>query len=338
VARLSLGGLAVVGSRDADEEALSFTRRVAERCAGDGVQVVSGGARGVDQAIVAAALEAGGGAVAVLADKLDRAATARDAKEPLRRGLLTLVSPYEPESGFSVGRAMGRNKHIYGLADFALVVRFTAGEGGTWAGAVEQLRHNQQGPACVPVFMRATLDLNDGWRELRTRGAIPLPEDEFWEGPVTGVLGRAAAVPADRVTVTPAPAPPPDVTPPPQEASATPSPEHSAQPAAAEPPSRESAAQGPPSGSLPAPLAEGETCYSQCLPLVLQHLQQEPGERQLSEIAKQLEILPNQLRDWLKRAIKEGKVRKEKRKRKVVYIDASRDEASTLFGRGGDAA
>src|SRR5262245_15439287 len=60
VTRLNRGGLAVVGSRDADEEALSFTRRVAERCASADIQVVSGGARGVDQTAVAAALDAGG--------------------------------------------------------------------------------------------------------------------------------------------------------------------------------------------------------------------------------------------------------------------------------------
>src|SRR5947207_2931759 len=83
-------------------------------------------------AAVAAALEAGGGVVTVLADRLDRAATARDAKEPLRQGRLTVVSPYEPECGFTVGRAMGRNKHMYGLADYSLVVQFTKGEGGTW--------------------------------------------------------------------------------------------------------------------------------------------------------------------------------------------------------------
>jgi predicted Rossmann fold nucleotide-binding protein DprA/Smf involved in DNA uptake len=334
--RLDLGGLAIIGSRDIDEEGLSFTRRVAERCACDGVQVVSGGARGVDQAAVAAALDAGGGAVAVLAEKLDRAATARDAKGPLRRGLLTLVSPYEPESHFTVAGAMGRNKYIYGLADYALVVRFTAGEGGTWAGAVEQLRHNKKGAVYVPVFIRSTPDQGDGWGELHDKGALPFPEDEFWKGPAADVLRRAAAVPADRSPAEPVHTP--AVTPPAPEASAAPSPEHAAQPEAAEPPCQESAAQGPSSAPMPAPLTEAETCYSRCLPLLLQHLQQGPGEKQLSGIAKQLDILPGQLKQWLKRAIEEGKVRKEKRKNRFVYLDALREEGSTLFGRVGGAA
>src|SRR5262245_28429938 len=45
---LSKGGLAIVGSRDADAAATRFTREVARICAGQGIRVISGGARGVD--------------------------------------------------------------------------------------------------------------------------------------------------------------------------------------------------------------------------------------------------------------------------------------------------
>src|SRR5262249_2178854 len=129
---------------------------------------------------------------AVPADRLDRVATSRDAKEPLRRGFLTLVTPYEPEAAFTVGRAMGRNKYIYALADYALVVRFTLGEGGTWAGAVEQLKRNEAGPTRVPVFVPVELNAEEGWHALRRAGAIPFPEEEFWRGNVTDVLNRRA--------------------------------------------------------------------------------------------------------------------------------------------------
>ncbi len=193
--RLNLGGLAVVGSRDIDEEGLCFTRKVAERCAGAGLQIISGGARGVDQTAVSAALEAGGGAVAVLADRLDRAATSREAKPWLRDGVLTLVSPYGPESGFTVGNAMGRNKHIYASADFALAVRFAAGSGGTWAGAVEQLRQNTPDYPSIPVFVRVAFNPEDGWNDLHRRGALPFPEQDFWTEDVEEVLRRAASHP-----------------------------------------------------------------------------------------------------------------------------------------------
>jgi len=189
-ARLAAGGLAIVGSREVDEEGLVFTRRVAERCAALGLQVISGGARGVDQAALSVALEAGGGVVAVLADRLDRTATSREAKEAIRRGMLTLVTPYEPEASFTIGRAMGRNKDIYALADYALVVRFTKGGGGTWAGAVEQLRRNEAATASVPVFVRVAQNPEEGWRELQGMGALAFPEEDFWQGEVGQVLSQ----------------------------------------------------------------------------------------------------------------------------------------------------
>lgn len=113
---LKRGGLAVVGSRNIDEEGLSFTRRVGEHCAEQGVQIVSGGARGVDRAAEASVLAAGRVAVAVLADHLDRAVAARENRERLREGRLTLITPYEPASGFTIAKAIGRNKLIYALA------------------------------------------------------------------------------------------------------------------------------------------------------------------------------------------------------------------------------
>jgi predicted Rossmann fold nucleotide-binding protein DprA/Smf involved in DNA uptake len=194
VTRLTRGGLAVVGSRDTDEEGLSFTRQVAERCAVENVQIVSGGARGVDQEAAAAALCAGGGVVVVLAERLDRAATSRDARELLREGCLTLITPYAPNAGFNVGNAMGRNKLIYALADFGLVVRFTVGKGGTWEGANEQLRRNKSSRASVPVFVRLARNPEDGCRELQGGGAVPFPEEELSKGTILELLRRTASV------------------------------------------------------------------------------------------------------------------------------------------------
>jgi predicted Rossmann fold nucleotide-binding protein DprA/Smf involved in DNA uptake len=330
VTRLTLGGLAVVGSRNVDEEGLSFTRRLAERCAGAGLQVVSGGARGVDQAAVLAALEAGGGAVAVVADRLDRTATSREAKEWIREGALTLVSPYEPEAGFTVARAMGRNKHIYALADYAVVVRFTTGEGGTWAGAVEQLARNQSGPALVPVFVRAAHNPQDGYRELCGKGALPVPEPELWEDDIAEVLARAA-LPRQAASA-------PDVAAPGVPSAGDPliPPEGIAPAEAAVPASSDLA---PPIPAEPAPVArQDSTCYARCLPLLLESLRQEPGEKELSQIAKRLEILPKQFKEWLLRAIREGRVTKKKKGRRSVYVDASLGGESSLFHRGGDAA
>jgi predicted Rossmann fold nucleotide-binding protein DprA/Smf involved in DNA uptake len=193
---LERGGLAIVGARDASGEALDFTRTVAGRCAGQGVQIVSGGARGVDRTAQEAALEGGGTVLSLPADGLLRAVAERANRLAIRAEKLTLATPFDPEHGFSVPRAMGRNRLIYTLADHALVVQFTTGDGGTWAGAVDCLRHNRNSAAPVPLFVRVTGNPEDGLRQLRDQGALPFPEAEFLAGEVVAVLTRAVAQPA----------------------------------------------------------------------------------------------------------------------------------------------
>lgn len=168
---LSRGGLAMVGSRDVDAAGEEFTKRAASSAAREEMQVVSGGARGVDQLAMLAALEAGGTVVGVLADSLLRSATSGKAREAIQDGRLALVSAFDPEAGFNVGNAMQRNKHIYALADFGLVVSSGFNEGGTWSGAVEQLEKLH----LAPIFVRAGDDVPEGNRQLLRRDALPFP-------------------------------------------------------------------------------------------------------------------------------------------------------------------
>ncbi len=171
---LSRGGLAVVGSRDVDEEALDFARTTARACAKQEMQVVSGGARGIDAEAVSAALEEGGRAVGVLSNGLARAAVTGKYREALQESRLVLISPYDPGSGFNVGHAMQRNRHIYALADHGLVVNSSFGEGGTWSGAVEALKHGEV------VFVRLRgQNIPEGNRKLEKMGALPFPEDPW---------------------------------------------------------------------------------------------------------------------------------------------------------------
>ncbi|HEX2266404.1 MAG TPA: DNA-processing protein DprA, partial [Solirubrobacterales bacterium] len=53
-------GIAIVGSRDVDDEGLWFANALGHRCAEQGFVVVSGGARGVDLAAMSGALSRGG--------------------------------------------------------------------------------------------------------------------------------------------------------------------------------------------------------------------------------------------------------------------------------------
>ena len=173
---LNAGGLAVVGSRRVDEVLIDYAARVGQLAAAAARNVVSGGARGIDQAAMCGALEAEGSAIGVLADSLDKAVLRRQYRDALAVGRLALVSPYDPAAGFKPWRAMERNKLIYALADAALVVNSDHGKGGTWTGAVEQLDKLR----CVPIYVRASADglATRGLAGLRERGAQPWPDPQ----------------------------------------------------------------------------------------------------------------------------------------------------------------
>jgi predicted Rossmann fold nucleotide-binding protein DprA/Smf involved in DNA uptake len=176
---LESGGLAVVGSRHVDDALIDYTVEVGRLAARAGRTIVSGGAKGIDQAAMQGALEAGGKVSGVLSDSLEKTTVNREHRNLLLEGRLVLVSPYDPSTGFNVGNAMQRNKLVYALADASLVVNSDLQKGGTWAGAVEQLDRLK----LVPVYVRSTGERSSGLDALRNKGAIPWPNpsdvDEF---------------------------------------------------------------------------------------------------------------------------------------------------------------
>jgi len=189
-ALLGQPGIAVVGSRHLDEAGQECARFVGNACGLSGQVLYSGGAKGVDTISMEAALEARGTAVGVLADSLERQVKVQ--KEALSRGDLCLVTPYSPDAGFSVGAAMGRNRLIYCLADYAIVVASDAETGGTWAGATETLKNKW-----IPIFVLEHEKMPEGNKLLLQRGALPFPHP--FKEPAVKLPGwlkaRAASLP-----------------------------------------------------------------------------------------------------------------------------------------------
>jgi predicted Rossmann fold nucleotide-binding protein DprA/Smf involved in DNA uptake len=173
---LKRNSVAVVGSRSLDEAGIEFARAVGRKAVESKLAVVSGGARGSDRLAMEGALEAGGVALGALADSLEATVRKADVREFIQDGRLVMVTMYAPNAGFSVGAAMGRNKVIYGLSDFAVIVSSDFQTGGTWAGATEALKGNW-----CPVFVRDGGNMPKGNGPLIKLGAVPLPETEFSE-------------------------------------------------------------------------------------------------------------------------------------------------------------
>jgi len=147
-----------------------LTEFVGNSCAESKLTVYSGGARGVDKTAMGAALNAGGSAAGLLADSLEKALRTADAHSAMEEGQLVLATPYSPHASFNVGMAMARNKLIYALSDYGLVIASDAQKGGTWAGAEEALKGGW-----IPVFVVDGPDVPDGNEALIKRGAIPFP-------------------------------------------------------------------------------------------------------------------------------------------------------------------
>jgi DNA processing protein len=190
---LETGGLAIVGSRHVDDQLIDYSIAVGRLAARAGRTVVSGGAKGIDQAAMRGSLDAGGKVSGVLADSLEKTAMNRDHRNLLLEGQLVLVSPYDPSAGFNVGHAMQRNKLIYALADASLVVSSDLNKGGTWAGATEQLDKLKY----VPVYIRSTGESSAGLDALLKKGAISWPNPHDTDS-LEAALNVPMAVPAVR--------------------------------------------------------------------------------------------------------------------------------------------
>ncbi len=177
--------LAVAGSREPGIPALTVAARLGERCAQEGITLVSGGADGIDTAAAEACLERDGQALLFLADSLERRLRDRIVARRLEEGQLTLMTPMHPAEAFTPAAAHARNRLIYAGADRSVVVEARPGRGGTWKGAVECLDHGWS-----PLFVYAgARDLAGNLRLLEYQGrggvsaiALPsIPEDDLME-------------------------------------------------------------------------------------------------------------------------------------------------------------
>ncbi|MFC2085671.1 DNA-processing protein DprA [Bacteroidota bacterium] len=183
---LSGGGLAVVGSRKAPESELAFARELGQKASQDGFSVVSGGARGVDEASMLGALEADGTSIGVLANGLLSATSSAKYRQHLMDQNLVLVSTFSPEAGFNVGNAMQRNKYIYCLADACVVVH-SGTKGGTMTGAMEDLKNQW-----VPLWVRRTEQRSIGNELIVQQGGRWLPPlREIEIGYLSGVTAKS---------------------------------------------------------------------------------------------------------------------------------------------------
>ncbi|HZU70920.1 MAG TPA: DNA-processing protein DprA [Ktedonobacteraceae bacterium] len=164
--------IAIIGSRNAGEESLAFTRAVAQYLATQGANVISGNARGVDRTAYEGATNTDGCTTVVLPHGIRKLSRVQmQALLPkIEAGKVLLVSQFHPDAQWVVSRAMERNKVVTGLAQIVIVAESDV-QGGTWAGANGALKQHR------PLYVRkpeltSSLPGNKALIEL---GGHPLP-------------------------------------------------------------------------------------------------------------------------------------------------------------------
>jgi predicted Rossmann fold nucleotide-binding protein DprA/Smf involved in DNA uptake len=329
---LETGGLAVVGSRHVDDSLIDYTMAVGRLSARAGRTLVSGGAKGIDQAAMRGALEAGGKVSGVLADSLEKTTMNREHRNLLLDGQLVLISPYDPSAGFNVGNAMQRNKLIYALADASLVVSSDMNKGGTWAGATEQLDKLK----FVPVYVRSTGEPSTGLDALRKKGALPWPNPQDVDAlqavldivsqapvqpPQSGLAlfsgdGAREDSPSTPSVAEPAPAieAPSESAPPPTEAPSSDPIEPTPEPAALVPPPP-AVSPKTDSPTVSTPMAPADALFAAVREVITSLLKVPMKD---AEVAATLEVSSAQAKAWLQRLVDDGVI--EKQKKPAGYI------------------
>lgn len=160
---LGTPAIALVGSRDLQEENQRFAEKVGYEAAAQGVTLVSGNARGADRAAQEACLNAGGRVISIVADELER-------HSPRRNQLLLSEEDYAQP--FSTQRALSRNRCIHALGWLVFVAQARPHRGGTWDGTVKNLRYGWSPVACFR-------DGSESAALLGQMGAFPVGMEEL---------------------------------------------------------------------------------------------------------------------------------------------------------------
>lgn len=179
--------VAIIGARECSEYGSYVAARLGECMGRNGIQVISGMARGIDGIGQTAALDAGGSSFAVLGSGVDVCYPARNRRlyERLReRG--GVLSEYPPGTPALSRNFPPRNRIVSGLADAVVVVEARE-KSGTLITVDMAL---EQGKEVYAVPGRVTDALSSGCNRLVKLGAAVLLDPEELAEELRGICGR----------------------------------------------------------------------------------------------------------------------------------------------------
>lgn len=160
-----------VGSRDVIQSDIIKLKKLVGNAITNGYGVVSGGAKGVDSIATQESLIKGGIAIEFLSESMISKLKNHIISQYIREKRLLLLSAVKPDAGFNTGNAMQRNKYIYAQSVATVVIKSSYNKGGTWNGALENLKKGWTLEFCLK---------NEnclGNNELIKRGAVSIDEN-----------------------------------------------------------------------------------------------------------------------------------------------------------------
>lgn len=185
--REDLPTAAVIGARDCSEYGIAVTKKLGETLGRNGIQVISGMARGIDGIAQRAALEAGGTSYGVLGSGADVCYPTSNRKlyeELKQKG--GIISEYEPGMPPLSQNFPPRNRIVSGLADVLIVVEARE-KSGTLITVDMAL---EQGKDVYVVPGRITDRLSDGCNRLIRMGAGVLTDPVTFVNEVWGLAAQ----------------------------------------------------------------------------------------------------------------------------------------------------
>jgi predicted Rossmann fold nucleotide-binding protein DprA/Smf involved in DNA uptake len=162
--------LTVVGSRDAPPDAMEATELIGRNCARENIVVVSGGARGIDQASTSSCLQEGGRVVEILAHDLLSTVISGNARWSIEQGNACFISEVPPEARFQTALVMERNRLLIAAGGAMAVMDVQKKRGGTRQGVLDAIRLGLN-----TVFIYGGNGSNDFFR----KGCLPLTREQI---------------------------------------------------------------------------------------------------------------------------------------------------------------
>lgn len=186
--------IAFVGSRNLqnDSKAEKFTNEFVASAVRENFSISSGGANGIDQLAFEAAVNNNGKSIITVSNSLLKKITEPTVRNEIMNGNTVFMSLVNPKARFTGYNAMARNKIIYAIADYSIVITcdyqtiqshgtetIDNNRGGTWVGA-----HECVNKKLSRLMVRKSSTALRGNQELiKTVDCLAVDEEKFFDDP-----------------------------------------------------------------------------------------------------------------------------------------------------------